>query len=82
PDFAAAGQSIETFSSLVGIMASNSKKGEKAGTVLRNVMARLAAPTKEASRILRRLNITTADQEGNFRDVLDIIEDLESGLKG
>ena len=81
-DFTAAGQSIESFAALVGIMASNGKKGEAAGTALRNVMVRLAAPSKEAGTLIRRLGIRTADQAGNFRDVVDILADVEKSVKG
>ncbi len=81
-DFKTAGQSIESFAALTGIMANAGKKGEAAGTVLRNVMVRLAKPTKEAARQLKNMGVRAVDQSGNFRDVVDILADLEKGLKG
>lgn len=81
-DFKTAGQSIESFAALTGIMANAGKKGEKAGTVLRNVMVRLAKPTGEAAGLLKKMGIRTEDQAGNFRDVVDILADFEKGLKG
>jgi len=81
-DFKTAGQSIESFAALTGIMANAGKKGEAAGTVLRNVMVRLAAPTGEAADMLKKMGIRTQDQSGNFRDVVDILADFEKGLEG
>jgi TP901 family phage tail tape measure protein len=82
PSFTAAGQSMETFSALLGVMANSGVKGAEAGTSLRNMMLRLADPSKEAQAVLDKLNITTQDSQGNFRDIVDIIADFEKGLKG
>lgn len=82
PAFTAAGQDIETFSALAGIMANAGVKGAEAGTNLRNVMLRLAKPTGEAADVLAQLGIQTQDEAGNFRDIVDIIADFEKGLKG
>lgn len=81
PTFTAAQQPIETFNALIGIMASNSVKGEEAGTQLRNVILQLASPTKEAQKVLDSLGVTVADKNNNFRDVVDILGDFEQGLK-
>jgi len=82
PAFTAAGQDIETFSTLAGIMANAGVKGADAGTNLRNVMLRLAKPTGEAADVLKQLGIITQDEAGNFRDIIDIIGDFERGLVG
>ncbi|MCK5606226.1 phage tail tape measure protein, partial [Candidatus Pacearchaeota archaeon] len=44
PTFTSAGQTVETFSALVGKMANSGIKGSEAGTALRNMMLRLATP--------------------------------------
>ncbi len=82
PAFTAAGQDIETFSALAGIMANAGVKGADAGTNLRNVMLRLAKPTGEAADVLKQLGIVTQDEAGNFLDIVDIIGDFEKGLEG
>lgn len=82
PTFTAAGQRMETFAALAGVMANSGVKGAEAGTALRNVMLRLSKPTGEASKYLRRLGVTTSDENGNFRDAIDILADLEKGLAG
>ena len=80
-DFTKGGQSIETFSALLGIMANSGKKGAEAGTALRNMMLRLADPSKEAGKVLGQLGITVADSNGDFRDAIDILADFERSTK-
>ena len=82
PAFTAAGQSMETFAALTGIMANSGVKGGEAGTSLRNVMLRLADPAKQAAKVMDTLGVKTQDQAGNFRDVIDILADFEKGLEG
>lgn len=82
PAFTAAGQRIETFNALIGTMANSGVKGSEAGTSLRNVMLRLAKATPEAQKVMKKLGVIVQDSQGNFRDVVDIIEDFEKGLKG
>lgn len=82
PTFTAAGQSIESFSALSGVMAEAGVKGSESGTQLRNMMLRLAAPTGEAAKLLSKMGISVKDSQGNFRDVIDILADFESGTKG
>ena len=80
--FTGAGQSIESFAALAGIMANAGLKGGESGLVLKNTMLRLSSATGPATTLLRKMNINLADSEGNFRDVLDILVDFEAGLKG
>jgi TP901 family phage tail tape measure protein len=81
PSFTVAGQSLESFNALAGIMANSGLKGAESGTQLRNIMLRLASPTAEASKILNNLGIVTQDADGNFRDIVDILADFEKGTK-
>ena len=81
PDFTKAGQSLESFNALLGVMANSGKKGSEAGTALRNIMLRLASPTKEARKAIDKIGIKTADANGNFRDIVDILADVEKGTK-
>ena len=82
PAFTAAGQSIESFSAIIGTMANAGIKGSEAGTSLRNMMLRLADATPEAQKVLNSLGVTTRDEAGNFRDIIDILADFEKGLDG
>lgn len=82
PAFSAAGQQIEDFSALAGVMANAGIKGSEAGTALRNVMLRLAKPTGEAADVIKSLGVQTQDSAGNFRNVIDMLSDFEKGLAG
>jgi TP901 family phage tail tape measure protein len=81
PTFTSTSQSIETFNTLIGVMANSGVKGSEAGTQLRNMMLRLANPTNEAAGLLNKLNITTRDSQGDFRDAIDILADFEVATK-
>ncbi|AAQ96483.1 hypothetical protein [Vibrio phage VP16T] len=80
PTATAAGQSIETVSAMIGVMANNGIKAEIAGTAVQNFFLRLAAPAGEARKILRRLGIEVADSAGNMRDAFDVVGDLNVAL--
>lgn len=76
------GGDVETFGALSAFMAEGLIKGSKAGMTMKNMVLQLANPAGDAQRVLRKLGITVADSEGNFRDIADILEDLEKQLVG
>lgn len=78
PAFTTAGQSIETFSAIAGRMAANSIKGSQAGTALRAGILRLAAPPRAAAAALSQLGIRVADQSGRMRNMIDIMQDIQT----
>lgn len=82
PSFIQAGQEMSTFNALMGTMAGEGLKGQKSGIVIKNMMLRLAKATPEAQKALSALGVTVADQNGKFRDVFDILGDMENGMKG
>jgi len=82
PVATSAGASIETFASLVGTMANSGIKGSKAGTTLKNVFVRLAAPANKGAEALKKLGVSTKDAQGNMRDVIDILDDLGVAMDG
>lgn len=76
------GVSIEETSAILGMMANNGIKGSRAGTSFKNMTMRLSSPTKNAQRWLERLNVEVADSEGNFNNIIDILEQTQKGLAG
>jgi TP901 family phage tail tape measure protein len=82
PSFVAAGQEMSTLNTLIAEMANNGKKGATSGFMMRNVMNRLAAPVGKGKKALKAMNIEVADADGNFRDLLDIMADMEVKLGG
>jgi TP901 family phage tail tape measure protein len=81
PIFADAGQNIETFSTLVGIMANSGIKGSEAGTQLRNIMQHLAGPTDTAAKLMKSMGITIQDANGDYLDIINIIGQFEAATK-
>lgn len=82
PVATALGQSIETVSALAGILANAGIKASKAGTTLKNVFINLTDTGGQSGTILKRLGVQVKDSNGDLRDTIDIIADLEKGLKG
>lgn len=67
---------------ILGILADNGIKGSEGGTALRNMMLKMAKPTKDASAILADFSDTLGhdlfyDAEGNLRNFKDIMLDLQ-----
>lgn len=82
PVATAAGASIETFGSLVAALGDAGITGSDAGTAIRNVFGRLVNPSRQASRALRGLGVDVEDADGNMRDIVDIMGDVNEGLEG
>jgi TP901 family phage tail tape measure protein len=74
------GVSLEITAGMAGKLADNGIKGSKAGTAMRAIFARLAAPTSAARKELKKLNIEVADQDGNMRDFPTILADMEKSM--
>lgn len=75
-----AGQNLTTLNTALGILANNGLKGAEGGTKLRNVLQSLTSPTDKARETLDRLGISASDSDGNFRQLDDILFDLNGEL--
>lgn len=87
PIAGAMGYSIEDTATAIGLMANAGIKGTKAGTSLRSIMSRLAAPPKAAADAMDQLgiSITTTTEDGEevmlpFSDVVSQLRERFSGL--
>lgn len=87
PIAGAMGYSIEDTATAIGLMANAGIKGTKAGTSLRSIMSRLAAPPKDAADAMDalRISITTTTEDGEevmlpFQDVVEQLRTKFSGL--
>lgn len=67
-------------STALGILADNGIKGSEGGTILRNVITSLTAPTSKAKGELEALGVSVFDSEGNMRSMNDIMGDLNSSM--
>ena len=70
----AMGYSVQDVALALGLMANNGIKADMAGTALRNMINRMAKPTKESQMAMDRLGVSLADDEGHmysFRQIMD-----------
>lgn len=67
-------------STALGILADSGMKGSEGGTILRNVILSLSAPTKKAQKELDALGVSVFDSEGNMRSMNDIMLDLNESM--
>ena len=72
-----AGSSIEQFAALAGKLANAGIKGTRAGTTLKNVFVRLSATSPVAAKTLSKLGVATRTANGDLRDVVQILGDLD-----
>lgn len=61
-------------------MANAGIKGSEAGTHMRNMLLKLASPSKEGAEAFERLGITVFDAEGNMRSISDIMKELGGAM--
>ena len=75
------GMGIKDVSTIAGFLGNIGIQGTKAGTALKNIMTRMAAPPKKAREWMDRLGVSGADMKGNFRGVVPIFKDLGKAMK-
>lgn len=75
------GQDIETTAALIGKLANAGRKGSESGRALRTMMVRLVKPMKTTKAAMKELGVSIADGDGNFRDFIDVLGDLEEASK-
>ncbi len=74
------GIGLEEVAAMAGKLGDAGIQGSQAGTGLRAMMSRLAAPTKEARKALNALGVDTLDANGNMRDFYTILTEIDAGL--
>lgn len=78
----AAGQDIETTTSLLAMMANQGLKGSEGGTALTAVMRDMTSKMKDGAIAIGDTNVQVMDASGNYRDLTDILKDVESATDG
>jgi TP901 family phage tail tape measure protein len=78
PVIKASGSSIETFTTLAGVMANAGIKASLSGTALRAAFIRLIDPPKEARVALNKLKVSMRDENKEARDMLDVLGELRT----
>lgn len=77
-----AGQSMETVTALLEAMANQGRKGSEAGTALNGIMSQITQNMKDGAIQIGETTVAVQDQEGNFRDLIDIIADVDAATQG
>lgn len=75
------GISIEDASTAIAGMGNAGIKGEMAGTQLRASLTRMAKPTRQAQQAIDALNLSLWDQEGRFKGLRPMVEQLADAKK-
>lgn len=78
----AAGQDVETVTSLLEGMANQGRKGSEAGTSLNAMMRDLTAKMKNGKVSIGKTAVSVMDASGNFRDLTEILQDVEKATDG
>ncbi len=78
----AAGQDVETTTSLLAMMANQGYKGSEAGTALTATMRDITNAMENGQIAVGNTSIAVMDSEGNFRDLTDILRDVEAATNG
>jgi TP901 family phage tail tape measure protein len=74
-------QDIETTAALLGVLANAGRKATTSGRALSTMMVRLVKPMKTTKAAMKALGVSMFDSQGNFRDIIDVIGDLENAQK-
>lgn len=75
------GLSIEDTTSAMGLLGNVGIKGSMAGTTLKNVLLRLAAPASNARKLFNSLGIAVTDQSGKMLSMNQIFKNMGPALK-
>lgn len=65
---------------VLGILADNGIKGSEAGTHLRNMLLKLASPSKEGAKWIERLGVQVFDSEGKMRSFQEVFPELNEAM--
>lgn len=78
----AAGQDVETVTSLLEGMANQGYKGSEAGTAMAAIMRDITNGMKDGAIKIGNTSVAVMDAQGNFRDLTDILTEVEAATNG
>lgn len=71
---------MEDLTIAIGLMASSGIKGSLAGTALRNMLTRMAKPTRESQDAMDALGLSLQNEEGQMYSLLEIMQMLRQNF--
>ena len=77
-----AGQDVETVTSLLEALANQGLKGSEAGTAVSAIMRDITAKMSDGAIKIGDASVAVQDADGNFRDLTDILTDVEAATEG
>lgn len=81
-NMAAAGQDVETTTAMLEALANQGNKGSRAGTSLAAMMRDITNSMEDGQIKIGNTAISVSDANGNFRDMTEILKDVESATDG
>ena len=78
----AAGQDVETVTSLLEGMANQGYKGSEAGTAMAAIMRDITNGMKDGAIKIGETSVAVMDAQGNFRNLTDILTEVEAATNG
>lgn len=81
PQSKAAGISLEETAAAAGLLGNAGIQASMAGTGLRSIIARMAAPTGGAAKLMKKLGIQVVNADGSIKSLADIVEAVTEGTK-
>lgn len=76
------GYSMEDLAAAIGLMANSGIKGSQAGTSLRSILTRLAAPPKAAKEAMEQYGISLTDSTGKMKPMRVLLDEMREKFKG
>lgn len=76
------GYSMEDVALATGLMANSGIKATQAGTSLRSMISRMAAPTDAVAAAMDKVGVSMTNSDGTTRKFRDVLVDLRKGMKG
>lgn len=77
-----AGQTIETTTALIATMSNQGLKGAEAGTALAAMLRDITQKMEDGKIQIGKTAVTVQDANGNFRDMTDILADVQTATNG
>lgn len=74
------GYSMEDTAIATGLMANSGIKATQAGTSLRAMMTRMAAPTKDSATAMEALGLKLDDGHGNMKSLMQVMQELRASF--
>lgn len=78
----AAGQDVQTVTALLSSMANQGLKGAAAGTALSAIMRDITKKMENGKIAIGNTNVEVMDAQGNYRDLTEILADVEKATEG